>query len=59
MTPEAFCIGYFYTNLGNKQISINVDKLKQKAISKLIPFTQNLYKYHIFHVLCYCKNKIA
>lgn len=59
MTPGTFCISYFYMNLSNKQISIYVAKLKQKAISKLTTFTQNLYKYYIFHILCYCKNKIA
>lgn len=40
MTPEAFCIGYFYMNLSNKQISIYADKLKQKAISKLTFYTE-------------------
>lgn len=51
MTPEAFCIGYFYMNLSNKQISVYADKLKQKAISKLTFYTELIQIPHFSYLV--------
>lgn len=49
MTPEAFCIGYFYINLSNKQIGVYADKTESYLQTNLLHRT---YTNTTFFISC-------